>query len=424
MNTIELQQMIKEADMCGDVLLIESLHGIGKSTICDSYAKNNDMHYEPLILSLMDVGDMLGMPQNTVIGGLNSTNWAAPDWYSRVVNAAWPLSLDTDKLHFEDNSFKQAVLESYPKKITRDDLNKELCHFYGLLNDELQLLQQSKVWSEQSKRSVILIDEMNRSAPDILNAGLQFINDKRLHSHKLPIINGQHTLLIAAINPADKDYTVSEFDPALLDRFVYAPLDPSPEQWLDWARENKVNDLVRGFVADNPNKLHFMPKDGKKGSSNRSMTRIAKYMDKINNNLTEVSPHYIFGVLGTAVGSDFLQYVNQNKNLLTVEKVEEIVNKKPVPKEFSKIVKRLEKPLKSVEAIKRMDLVKNLEQKYINTDADEATPYLACLHALPLETVTAYIKTLSQENDNNYKLLAELDKDKTEKALFFKILQV
>ena len=423
MNSLELQQLLIEADNAGHVPLIESKHGIGKSTICANYAQTNDLHYEPLILSLMDTGDLLGMPQNTTVGGLATTNWAAPDWYSRVVNAAWPESLKADQLTFIDNALCDTVLTLASNGIiSRGDLNNAYCDFYDLPNSELQLLQQENVGYKLSKRSVILIDEMNRSLPDILNASLQFILDKRLHSHKLPRVGGKDTFVIAAINPADQNYTVSSFDPALLDRFVYCTLDPSPEQWLSWARNNDVHELVTDFIANNPNKLHFVPEDGSKGASNRSFDRLSTYLHSINGKLTDISPYYIFGTIGNIVGSEFIQFINTQKDNLTVAEVEKVVSKAKDQTAVVEVSKLLTKKVAKVEAIKRMDLAAQLQDKYVDeANYVDALPYMAYLHALPVETLTAYLKTLRNEKVEAYNKLVKLDSNATQKDLFFKI---
>ena len=53
--------------------LVEGVHGIGKSDAVKQYAKDNDLHCEILILSLMDTGDLIGIPRTADIGGIQST---------------------------------------------------------------------------------------------------------------------------------------------------------------------------------------------------------------------------------------------------------------------------------------------------------------------------------------------------------------
>lgn len=276
MNIKEAGQLLKEADSVGHVVLLESMHGVGKSSMCAQYASEANLHLEVLILSLMDTGDLLGIPDTTNVGGLTSTTWAAPVWYTRIVNAAWPEELETDQLSFVDDQLAATVASlSSNNRISRSSLNGAYCVHYDIPNHGLALLRQSHVTYAKSKRSLLFIDEMNRATTDILNAALPLVLDGRLGDHVLPIVNGKRTGVAAAINPADQSYTVSSFDPALLDRFVYAKLDSSASEWLEWARTTNINPTVTGFIVDNPTKLHFVPKDDtEKGSSNRSWARL------------------------------------------------------------------------------------------------------------------------------------------------------
>ena len=101
----EFKNLIPIADTMNKVLLVSALHGVGKSSVCTKYATDNDMHFEPLILSLMDSGDLLELPCGKTIGGQESTVWAAPSWYTNIVNNAWPQEMDFEDLEFSDKAF-------------------------------------------------------------------------------------------------------------------------------------------------------------------------------------------------------------------------------------------------------------------------------------------------------------------------------
>jgi MoxR-like ATPase len=53
---------LKDAREVDDSVLIEGLHGIGKSSIVKQTAEENGMHYELLILSIKEPGDLSDMP--------------------------------------------------------------------------------------------------------------------------------------------------------------------------------------------------------------------------------------------------------------------------------------------------------------------------------------------------------------------------
>ena len=147
MNIQEAKEIIKIADNSGDVPLLVGLHGIGKSEGPEQYAKETALYFEPLILSLMDTGDMLGMPDTKDVGGLNSTIWNAPSWYSNIVNAAWPNELETDCLVFKDKEFESFVKRARVKSefFSRSELNLLFCNHFEVPNDRIQLLRQEAV---------------------------------------------------------------------------------------------------------------------------------------------------------------------------------------------------------------------------------------------------------------------------------------
>jgi len=116
MNTKDLSKFIQAADLCNQAPLISGKHGTGKSDSVRQYAKQAGLHNETLILSLMDTGDLCGLPRTSVVGGQTSTTWAAPVWFSRIVDRAWPQEINMEDLEFKDKDFEKYVYS----KLSRD----------------------------------------------------------------------------------------------------------------------------------------------------------------------------------------------------------------------------------------------------------------------------------------------------------------
>ena len=407
--------------------LIKGVHGLGKSESAHQYAKENNMHFEPLILSLMDTGDMLGLPVTKEVNGVMSTQWAAPSWYINIVQAAWPAELDIDKLEFTDKDFQEKALRviSSQKPLTTKALNDYYCKYYNVPNDRLQLLRQDKVTYKDSKRSVLFLDEFNRAPADILNASLQLILDHRLHTHELPIVNGQETLVVAAVNPADGDYTVQEFDPALLDRFVDCEVTPDFSSWLKWAKNNNVNQMVIDFLVDNQSKFHFTPKDGTKGASPRSWTRLGTYMDRIEDTSKDVMTHYLKGTVGSSIAAQFLLFYNNYGSGLTIKRLESIIKKEIKNKVTNPedIAKEIEPTTSKLEAIRMIEFAETLIDSYfVKSNKKDTLVPVAYLYALPVECLASVLKTLQSTNAKAYAALAKADKEYNDKKLFMKLV--
>lgn len=93
---------------------------------------------------------------------------------------------------------------------------------------------------------IIFLDELNRASPEVMQAAFQIVLDFELNGHRLH----DDTRVYAAVNPDKGGYIVNNFDPALLDRFVVVDLEPTCEEWLEWAADNVIVQ-IRDFIHHN-----------------------------------------------------------------------------------------------------------------------------------------------------------------------------
>jgi hypothetical protein len=97
-------------------------------------------------------------------------------------------------------------------------------------------------------KGIFDLEEVNR-APEYMRAPcLQLLTARCLNDYRLP----EGWLPVACINPAEDGYDAAELDPALLTRFVQINVVPSREEWVAWARENKIHDQVIAYVESDP----------------------------------------------------------------------------------------------------------------------------------------------------------------------------
>lgn len=425
MNIKEAQKFIEAVDLVNKSPLITGLHGIGKSEVIRQYAEDNGLHCETLILSLMDTGDLLGLPRTAEVGGQLTTVWAAPAWFNRIVNAAFPPIVAMADLSFKDESFYSYVVDRVEgKHVDRAQLNDLYCTYTGVTNDRLYITTQNIVSYAKAKRSVLFLDEFNRAPIDVLNASLQLVLDKRLSDHLLPSVNGKPTFVIAAINPSDADYTVNSFDPALLDRFIHGTVEANAKAWLDdYARPKNLAQVVRDFIAEHPDRLHWTPADGGIGATPRSWTSLASIIDRIDVIAPEVHFQVMKGCIGHELASQFLSYYNNYSKVVKVEDVEKLVTTKAKrTTNVETLGEHVNKLIATQEAMQKTELAENLFSKYITAPtANDALVLLSFLYGLDLEILNAFLKNKKESDLDNYLKLAEFDNVLNKKGLFKRI---
>jgi MoxR-like ATPase len=120
---------------------------------------------------------------------------------------------------------------------------------------------------------VLFLDEINRATPGVQNSAFQLVLDREVKGWRLH----PETLVFAAINDSP-EYNVNEMDPALLDRFVTYDLVPTHKDWLVWAVEEGLDELLVDFIRQHPE--HLRPtkavEPGSITPTQRSWARLAK----------------------------------------------------------------------------------------------------------------------------------------------------
>jgi hypothetical protein len=126
---------------------------------------------------------------------------------------------------------------------------------------------------------VLFLDEVDRGTQEVRQGIFQLTDSRAINGHKLH----PGTLIFAAVNGGihAAQYTVNDMDPAELDRWTTFDVEPSVEDWLDYAKTN-AHPLVRDFINDNREHLEhkgeFEP--GKVYPSRRSWKRLSDAVSK------------------------------------------------------------------------------------------------------------------------------------------------
>jgi hypothetical protein len=99
---------------------------------------------------------------------------------------------------------------------------------------------------------VLFLDEVDRAIIEVRQGIFELTDSRKLNGFTLH----PDTVIFAAVNGGEHgaQYQVGEMDPAELDRWTVFDVEPTTEDWLDWAQTN-VNEVVWDFINQNRNHL-------------------------------------------------------------------------------------------------------------------------------------------------------------------------
>ena len=107
-------------------------------------------------------------------------------------------------------------------------------------------------WFPETEGNIIFIDEFSRIPKALVQTMLTFILEGKLHTHYTP----KNTHFILASNPPTDKYVVGDIsDMALVSRMCHICLEPSVEEFLDFAATQKASDDMISFIQENPEML-------------------------------------------------------------------------------------------------------------------------------------------------------------------------
>lgn len=330
------------AQIAGDSVHMVGLHGIGKSKVVEQYCKENDIHLEILMLSQNEVADLIGMP----VERGDITFWSKPVWLHRMEEA-----------------------------------------------------------SKAGKKCCLFLDELARAPLEVRQSALQLVLDHRIHEHHLPRdAMGLDTLVIGADNPAD-EYQTDELDPALLDRFMTYTVDVDIKGWLKWARANNIESVITDFVADFPEKLHWMAEDqaNDKGATPRAWAKLSDILKNIKMVPDNWHLSVIESKIGQTVGASFFQFYCDYAKVMKVDDVVKAIGKDKIEtsEQQKKVAKKISKMTQAMEQISASELAQKIKADIESGDNpkvtnDVLTTYIASLN---MEIMQSIYKTWKEDND-------------------------
>lgn len=178
-------------------------------------------------------------------------------------------------------------------------------------------------WFHEACREprLLFLDEMNRATRELQQGAFQLVLDRELNGFKLH----PETRVMAAVNIGGK-YAVNEMDAALLRRFFVIDLQPDVADWIEYAKETKVDPMMIAFIQAHPTLLDPAAKAaaGSVQPTRASWERLSQII-QMNGLATKPDhPQYFNiakGMLGAEVASPLVQYGKNYKFAVTGEDV-------------------------------------------------------------------------------------------------------
>ncbi len=162
------------------------------------------------------------------------------------------------------------------------------------------------------KRIVVFFDELNTALPQVLNAALDVLLEKKLDNKKLP----ENTIMVAAGNLGIEDGTyVEELSTAVKTRLLQFVLKQDTIEWTEWASNNGLLSYIINFIEEHPHYLidmHGMQNREQQVATPRGWETISNIVKHSNDNKwykNKIIGDMIYGAVGEKVARVFIKYV-------------------------------------------------------------------------------------------------------------------
>lgn len=172
-----------------------------------------------------------------------------------------------------------------------------------------------------NKPVILFLDEVDRATMEVRQGIFELCDSRKIAGYTLH----PDTLIFACVNGGEHgaQYQVGEMDPAELDRYTVFDVQPTVEDWLNWADGNVASEIW-DFINQNHQHLEhnddFEP--NKVYPSRRSWVRLSNALQSMG--VIKSSPvlyHLSASFIGFEGAVAFNDFVSNYKTIVTVENI-------------------------------------------------------------------------------------------------------
>jgi len=253
-------------------ILMRAMTGVGKSSLVNQISLNTSLPLIDVRASIMSEGDVQGFPDIEGMKEKGIMTFCMPSWFVRACN----------------------------------------------------------------EPVILFLDEFNRGLPTVQQSFFQIVLDRQLGNDEEgnPYNIHPETRIFAAINHGN-EYDVNEMDPALLRRFWTIDLEPTKEDWIDWAKSKNVDNLIIEFLKTRSSHLFVDLSKVNPGNVFPTPASWARFDEVLKyNNINLIDNRENFDIFNTAIGFigqetavEFTDFVNKYEIVVTPEDLLSSFNK-------------------------------------------------------------------------------------------------
>ena len=255
-----------------------------------------------------------------------------------------------------------------------------------------------------SRAVLLFLDEVDRAIPEVRQGIFELTDSRKIFGNYLH----PDTVIIAAVNGGEhgSQYQVGEMDPAELDRWTVFDVEPTTEDWLDWAKAN-VEGVVWDFINQNRSHLEHGEdyEPNKVYPSRRSWKRLNDCLsaaDMLGDDHNPAIFHLATGFVGFEAAVSFNDFVKNYERQVTVEM---ILDDGKVEKtsdfninEHCALIEKME----ATEVFKTAmtdDQCKNLANYFVSLPSEAVMKLWQVLGQGEIENVTKFHKTTADNGE-------------------------
>jgi MoxR-like ATPase len=255
-----------------------------------------------------------------------------------------------------------------------------------------------------SRPVLLFLDEVDRAIPEVRQGIFELTDSRKIFGNYLH----PDTVVVAAVNGGEhgSQYQVGEMDPAELDRWTVFDVEPTTEDWLDWAKNN-TETVIWDFINQNRSHLEhnedFEP--NKVYPSRRSWVRLNDCLfggDLLGEDHNPVIFHLATGFVGFEAAVAFNDFVKNYERQVTVEM---ILDEGKVEKtsdfninEHCALIEKMEATEVFTEILNE-EQCKNLANYFVSLPSEAVMKLWQALGKGDTDNVTAFHKTQADNGE-------------------------